>query len=120
MLLCSLFKKNVKLDEQKKDETESQSEVVVPVEVERKLDEEKKDETENQSAVVQPVQEKRKLDKEKNDETESDILKPVEAEPKVVKTEDKPENEITDDGIHQETQEDSGAESNSNLVLTER
>ena len=120
-----------KLDEEKNDETESQSKVVEPVEVERKLDEEKKDETENQSAVVQPVQEECKLDEEKNDETESDILKPVEAGPKVVETEDKPddsevlkpegvENEITDDGIHQETQEDSDADSNSNLVLTER
>ena len=119
-------------EEQKKDETENKSEVVQPVEPEpeRKLDEEKKDKTENKSELVQPVEPERKID-ENEEESESEIVKPVEAGPKVEETEEKPddsqvqqtegvENEITDDSIPPETKEDSDADSNSNLALTER
>ena len=60
----------------------NQSEVVEPTEEqpEQKLDkEEKKDETENKSDVVQPVEPERKIDeKDKNEEeNESEIVKPV-------------------------------------------
>ena len=123
-----------KLDKEKKDETENKSELVQPAEEECKLDEEeKKDETENESEVVRPVEPEHKIDEkdENEEENESEIVKPVEAELKVEETEEKPddsqvqqtegvENEITDDGILPETKEDSDADSNSNLALTER
>ena len=77
-----------KLQEEKKDESENQGEVVEPVEPEpeHKLNEEqKKDETENESDVVQPAEEEqeRKLDEEqKKDETKnkSEVVQPAERE----------------------------------------
>ena len=119
-----------KLQEENKDESENQGEVVEPVEPEpeRKLDEEqKKDETENEGEVVQPAEEEpeHKLDKEeKKDETEnkSDVVQPVEPEGKIDEKEEIPDGSQVQqtDGIHPDTKDDSDADSNSNLALTER
>ena len=117
-----------KLDEdQKKDETENKSDVQ-PAEPECKLDEEeKKDETANQSQVAEPAEEQpeHKLDEEeKKDETEnkSDVVQPVEPERKIDETEEKPDGSQVQqtDSIPPETKDDSDADSNSNLALTER
>ena len=115
-------------EEQKKDETENKSEVVQPAERECKLDEEEtKDKMPNQSEVVEPTEEQpeQKLDKEeKKDETEnkSDVVQPVEPERKIDEKEEIPDGSQVQqtDGIPPDTKDDSDAESNSNLALTER
>ena len=86
-----------------------------PAERERKLDEEeKKDKTANQSEVMEPTEEQpeQKLDEEeKKDETEnkSDVVQHVEPERKIDEKEEIPD-----------TKDDSDAGSNSNLALSER
>ena len=115
-------------EEQKKDETENKSEVVQPAEREHKLDEEeKKDEIANQSEVVEPAEEQpeQKLDKEeKKDETEnkSDVVQPVEPERKIDEKEEIPDGSQVQqtDGIPPDKKDDSDADFNSNLALTER
>ena len=118
-------------EEQKKDETENKSEVVQPAEQERKLDEEeKKDEMPNQSEVVESTEEQpeQKLDKEeKKDETEnkSDVVQPVEPERKIDEKEEIPDGSQVQqtDSIPpdiKDTKDNSDADSNSNLALTER
>ena len=115
-------------EEQKKDEAENKSEVVQPAERECKLDEEEmKDKMPNQSEVVEPTEEQpeQKLDEEeKKDETEnkSDVVQPVEPECKIDEKEEIPDGSQVQqtDGIPPDTKDDSDAESNSNLALTER
>ena len=99
-----------------------------PAERECKLDEEEtKDKTPNQSEVVEPTEEQpeQKLDEEeKKDETEnkSDVVQPVEPERKIDEKEEIPDGSQVQqtDGIPPDTKDDSDAESNSNLALTER
>ena len=99
-----------------------------PAEREHKLDEEEtKDETPNQSEVVKPTEEKpeQKLDElETKDKSEnkSDVVQPVEPECKIDEKEEIPDGSQGQqtDSIPPDTKDDSDAESNSNLALTER